>query len=140
MRDFCLTLVEFLEEKGTAVAKSLRQVVENVSSQRSLSMIVSDLIDWSSDLKGSELEILDQKLRQRGCPALSVMRSKENRRFLEILARGKVRSEAELQLVTARLADVGPMGPSQREREKGNELLRAYERSPPVERSRPTRR
>jgi hypothetical protein len=68
--------------------------------------VVSDLLEWSQDLKGAPLDELDAKLNAKALPTLTLMRARANKQFADILVRGCIRDEEEYRILSGRISDV----------------------------------
>ena len=81
------------------------------------------MLEWTQDVRGDQLTAIDDRVTHLGLPTLSRMRSAAHRRFAEILARGRIRTDDEAGFIEARLSDVGDTGPSTVDRDLAERLM-----------------
>ena len=112
-------------EGGEQMRVELLRAIATVTSMKAARTIVSDLLEWTQDLAGNELFVLDQSLAAQTLPTLSLMRSREDAQLTAILQRGFIANEDEYRLLTSRLADTaGSLLDA--DRALANQLLAAF--------------
>jgi len=130
LRAFCLHVLDFAAERTGDDLRFFAQMKDAVSECAQVAgirMVTSHLVEMLQDLKGTDLRGLDCRLSEAGLPTLSLMRSSENRRTAAILARGKIRNDAEYRLLNARLGDTADTVLKGNERSTAGRLLAEYE-------------
>jgi hypothetical protein len=130
LRRFCVELVEFCHSRlptkwDLEIVARTRATIETSTTKRDLREMVSDFLEMAACFSQADVLELDERLKSLNLPSLTTMRSREHKRFREILSRGRIRGEDERRFVEGRLSDVGPTGPSAAERALANALLLA---------------
>jgi hypothetical protein len=128
LKRFCEIVAAALPSSGEAgeqMRVELLRAIATITSMKAARTIVSDLLEWTQDLAGNELFVLDQSLAAQALPTLSLMRSREDAQLAAILQSGFIASEDEYRLVSSRLADTaGPL--SDADRALANQLVAAF--------------
>jgi hypothetical protein len=120
-----------LEELGEIRAEHAGDVTERIRRVRSatvLRQVVNDILEWTQDLSGADLASVDAKLAGQGLPSLTLMRNVRDRRIVEIIERGQIRSAEEYRLLTERLADVANTGLPASLLDRAEQLLAGFNR------------
>ena len=92
-------------DAGDTIRSDLLHVIATVTSIKAARTLVSDLLEWTQDLAGNELLVLDRSLAAQALPTLSLMRTREDAHFIAVLQRGLIANEEEYNLVSSRLID-----------------------------------
>jgi len=128
LKGFCQCVVEFIlpqQDSGGSLRDEMTLAIAGCQSVRAARMLLRDLVEWSQDLHGPQLDALDAALAAASLPTLSLVRSKENAELAAILKRGTIADEDECRLVIARLAD-SASNLSQADRALADQLLAGF--------------
>jgi hypothetical protein len=129
LKAFCSLVADGLLDSNDALAPGIFRAIDETTSMRGIRQVVSDLLEWSQDLKGAALDELNAKLNDKGLPTLTLMRVRANKQLADILVRGLIRDEDEYRLVSARRSDVDS-DLSESDRALADRLLAEFERGP----------
>ena len=79
IREFSVELLNHIQHLNGEPDKIISGMIKSVESCNNLSqlkMVKRDMLEWTQDITGSELEKLDQRLSEKGLPTLTNMRIK----------------------------------------------------------------
>jgi hypothetical protein len=126
---FCVIVVRFLfgTQPDSPIVQEFERIEWNLPP-RAIKMVVSDVVEWSRDLTGEQLMILDSQLASEGLPTLSAMRNANYRTAIAVLDRGAVRNQEEWHILNALVSDTADRTLSTVERQQAERLLSEYRR------------
>ena len=131
LRDFSIEIAEAinaLSDGSTQATKEVIPIVQKLNNLDKLRIVLSDLLEWSQDIEGTELHRLDQRLISKGLPSLTNMRDSQFRKLCQILYRGKIKDKSEYSFLLSYLNDTTNTALSDNDIDKANKLLMSFEK------------
>lgn len=116
---------EFAEGMKAAVTQSRGESPSRIRS--GLRMALGDVLEMTRDLPAGAVRTLDAHLAGAGVVTLTAMRERIWALLPKIMARGRIRTRAEYDLVNERLIDTTESGFAKEEREKAATMIAAFE-------------
>ena len=131
LRDISIEIAEAinaLSDGSTQATKEVIPIVQKLNNLDKLRIVLSDLLEWSQDIEGTELHRLDQRLISKGLPSLTNMRDSQFRKLCQILYRGKIKDKSEYSFLLSYLNDTTNTALSDNDIDKANKLLMSFEK------------
>lgn len=97
------------------------------SAEAGLREAVSDLVEMTRELSDRQVTSLETHLRQQGAPSLASVRLDSRRGLLNLLNRGRIRTNEEYRAVLERLNDVDDPAFDTAARAAANRMVQEYE-------------
>jgi hypothetical protein len=113
-------------QQSGATALQFEQIPWDQAPLSGLRMAAADMVEWCQDIDGERLTRLDADLRAAQLPTLTAMRDGLYRRALGILARDRVRNEAEWHMLNRFVVDTDECSLTSKERVDAERLLAQY--------------
>ena len=130
IRKFSIELIKAIDSISKGLLQSKDEMISTIEKCNNLSqlrIVLSDMLEWTQDIKGAELDGINTNLASMGLPSLSLMRDKKYKKLMNILSKSKIICDSEYNLVIAYLNDVNNSCLSENEISKANKLMVDYE-------------
>lgn len=112
---------------GFNPANEFLKVIPRIKTKREINSVISDLLEWTQDIKDENLTEINGMLAIKNLPTLSLMRNKKLKTFSSILSRGHIDKNEEYQLVESYMNDISNEEITSSDRELANKLLMEFE-------------
>ena len=96
-------------------------------ARKGLEMAINDIVEDTSDWSPEQVTAFDAELKSHGIIALTEVRHRYSRKYLQVLKRAHIKSEQEYYLLKG-IADGGGIEPGAIEREQIESMLEQYEK------------
>jgi len=96
------------------------------NAKKGLQMAINDIVESSSDWTPERIANADARFREKNVITLSEVRQRYSKKYLNILKRGKIKSEEEYYLIKG-IADCGGIEPGATESQQMEAMLNEYE-------------
>jgi hypothetical protein len=130
IRNLSIEIIEAFDSISNSPIQHKNEMISSIERCNNLSqlkMALSDMLEWTRDIKGAELEEVNTILASKGLPSLSLIRNKEHKKLIDILSKSKISNDSEYNLVMAYLNDINNSFLSKGEKSTANKLLKDYE-------------
>ena len=124
LRGFSLAVIDHL---GWGVPSEALEPLRSTRSVRGLRDAARDMVEMCQDLGPDQVAALDTRLARVGLPTLTLMRDRRYRELLEVLSRGRIRSDEEFRLVNGFVSELDTPDLSLSARHAAEALMRAFE-------------
>ena len=130
IKNFSIEMIKAIDSFSEGLLPSKDEMISTVEKCKSLSqlrMVLSDMLEWTQDINGAELEEINTNLASMGLPTLSLMRDENYKKLIKIISKGKIGNDSEYNLIMTYLNDIDKSCLSENEISKANKLLFDYE-------------